>query len=185
MYMRLAQMTVAEYLDGEQDSPVRHEYLDGQVFNMTGSSAEHNLIAGNIYSRLRSHLRGGTCRAFMSDMKARIETMNTFYYPDVLVTCDSEDRERYFKSFPCLIIEVLSPGTETVDCREKLLAYQKLPSLREYVLVAQDAVTIEVYRRDEQGQWWLVRLGEKDTLHLETVGLTMTMSEVYEDVFPL
>ncbi|WP_218082909.1 Uma2 family endonuclease [Anthocerotibacter panamensis] len=184
MYMRLAQMTVAEYLNGEQDSPVRHEYLKGQVFAMAGGSREHNQISLNLATRIRTHIRGGPCRAYVADMKLKVAA-DIFYYPDVLVTCDPEDRARFFNVNPCLIVEVVSPGTEAVDRREKLLAYQKLPSLREYVLVAQDAVTIEVYRRDEQGQWWLVRLGEKDTLHLETVELTMTMSEVYEDVFSL
>ncbi len=92
--------TVEEYLQLEQTSEIRHEYLGGQVFAMSGGSKQHNLIAGNIYSRLRTHLRGGSCSVFMADMKVRIELANQnksiFYYPDVIVTCDSQDEERFF-----------------------------------------------------------------------------------------
>lgn len=92
--------TVEEYLQLEQTSEIRHEYLGGQVFAMSGGSKQHNLIAGNIYSRLRSHLRGGSCSVFMADIKVNIQlanqNKNIFYYPDVTVTCDSQDQERFF-----------------------------------------------------------------------------------------
>jgi len=121
----LLSLTVAEYLESEKSSPMRHEYLAGQVYAMGGTSATHNLIAGNVFARLRAHLRGRPCRVFISDMKVRIEAVDFFYYPDVLVICDPEDSEEYFKTRPCLIIEVASPTTALIDKREKLLAYQK------------------------------------------------------------
>ena len=178
----LPNLTVKEYLDGELVSDIRHEYIAGQVFAIAGASANHNLIAGNMYSRLRSHLRGSKCSTFMSDMKVRIQTADIFYYPDVLVSCDLKDTDDYCKTLPCLIIEVVSRSTATIDRREKLLNYRQIESLKEYILISQDRSKIEVYRQDDQGQWWLETLGEEDELHLESVGLRMSMAEVYEDV---
>ncbi len=139
-------LTVEEYLQLEQTSEIRHEYLGGQVFAMSGGSKEHNTITLNIASRVRSHLRGGSCSVFMADMKVRIQLASQrksiFYYPDVIVTCDPDDQDRFFLNYPCLIIEVLSPSTETIDRREKLLNYQTLESLQEYVLVSQDKIQV-------------------------------------------
>ena len=186
MSVPLTHLTVEEYLKAEESSEIRHEYLDGQIFAMSGASREHNLIAGNIFARLRTHLRGSSCRTFISDMKVKIQIDNQkadlFYYPDVVVTCNSTDKQRFFLTSPSLIIEVLSPSTETTDRREKLLNYQKLDSLREYVLVSQDKVKIEVYRKDIQGNWSLIILGKDDELRLDSIGATLTMVEVYEDV---
>jgi Uma2 family endonuclease len=178
----ILKLTVAEYLESEKAGSVRHEYLAGQVYAMAGASAAHNLLAGNLFARLRNHLRGGPCQVFISDMKVRIEAADTFYYPDVLVTCDPQDEDDYFKTRPSLIVEVISPSTAVIDRREKLLAYQKLESLREYVLIAQDEMKVEVYRRDAGGHWWLETLVREDELRLESVGLSIAMSEVYEDV---
>lgn len=175
-----------EYLQLEQTSDIRHEYLGGQVFAMSGGSKEHNIITLNIASRVRSHLRGGSCSVFMADMKVRIElahqNQSIFYYPDVVVTCDSQDKERFFLNYPCLIIEVLSPSTELTDRREKLVNYRNLESLQEYVLVCQEEIKVEVYRRDSQGNWTLTILGQDDQLHLDSIGLNLRMAEIYEDV---
>ncbi|MBW4492719.1 MAG: Uma2 family endonuclease [Oscillatoria princeps RMCB-10] len=183
MQVQLQYLSFAEYVEFEKNSPIRHEYVGGQVFAMTGSSQEHNLIAGNIHARLHPHLRGSSCRVFMSDMKVRIEAANTGYYPDVMVVCDPQDRDRYVKTSPTLIVEVLSPSTESTDRREKLLNYQKLPSLQEYILVSQEEIKIEIYRKDPQGNWTLETLGKDDQLRFESVGLTVTLAEIYEDVF--
>ncbi len=182
----LTYLSVEEYLQGEESSPIRHEYLGGQIFAMSGGSKEHNLIAGNIYSRLRSHLRGGSCSVFMSDMKVKIKTADRtndlFYYPDVVVTCDQTESDRFFVNYPCLIVEVLSPSTEALDRREKRLNYQTLDSLQEYILVSQEKTEVEVYRQDTQGNWTVETLDGDDTLAFESVGLTLTMAEIYEDV---
>ena len=180
--MPLVHLSVEDYLEGEKTSPVRHEYIAGQVYAMAGSSARHNGIALNLATRLRPHLRGGPCRVFMSDVKARIEALDLFYYSDVMVSCDAEDRAEYFRSRPCLIVEVTSPSTESIDRREKLLAYQKLDSLREYVLIAQDEVKAHVYRRDDLGKWWVQTLTETDELRMESVGLNIPLLELYENI---
>ncbi|NEP46491.1 MAG: Uma2 family endonuclease [Okeania sp. SIO2H7] len=149
---------------------------------MTGASEYHNLITGNIYVKLRQHLRGTGCRVFSSDMKVKIEELDIFYYPDVVVTCDSQDREKYFKKSPRLIVEVLSAATKPIDEREKLVNYLEISSLQEYVIVSQDRIKVEIYRKDEDGNWNANSLGETDVLNFESVGLKMTMAEVYEDV---
>ncbi|WRH65206.1 MAG: Uma2 family endonuclease [Planktothrix sp. GU0601_MAG3] len=115
-------------------------------------------------------------------MKVKVQD-DIFYYPDLLVTCNPQDNHRYFKTQPNLIIEVLSESTETTDRREKLINYQTLESLKEYVLISQDQIQVEVYRQDDQGNWTVQILGQQDDLILESVGLTLTMAQVYEDVF--
>ncbi len=179
--------SVAEYLDAESKSELRHEYLGGQIFAIAGGSKAHNIITLNIASRLRSQLRGGACDVFMSDMKVKLEAANQnqtiFYYPDVVVTCSSEDRDNYFVNYPCVIFEVLSPSTEVSDRREKLVNYQTIGSLQEYVLVSPDEIKVEVYRQNLQGNWTQEILGIEDKLVLNSVNLSLTMTDIYEDIF--
>lgn len=148
---------------------------------MGGASEKHNIIAGNLYSALRNLLRGGPRRVFISDMKVRIEAADAYYYPDVVVTCDPGDTAPYYKDRPSLIVEVLSPTTETIDRREKLLAYQKLDSLREYALIASDRRRIQVYRR-YGGQWMLVMYEDDDPVMLESVHYNFELDVLYEGV---
>ncbi len=179
--------SVAEYLEAECKSEVRHEYLGGQVFAMAGGSKAHNIITLNIASHLRSLLRGNSCDVFMSDMKVKLKAANQnktiFYYPDVLIACHPEDRDRYFVNYPCVIFEVLSPSTEVSDRREKLVNYQTIGSLQEYVLVSQDKIKLEVYRQDLQGDWTMEVLGSEDILVLNSINLSLTMADIYEDIF--
>jgi Uma2 family endonuclease len=181
----LSCLTFPEYLELELDSPIRHEYVGGQIFAMSGASEEHNAIALNIGARLRYHLRGTNCRAFVSDMKLSIaEADHATYYPDVMVVCSRQDRDRYFKTQPCLIVEVLSPTTAAIDKREKLLNYQKLASLQEYILISQTEAKVEAYRKDESGNWYLQTVTQGG-LEFSSVNLTMSLAEVYEDVISI
>ena len=182
MQVPLTYINLIEYLEAEDYSQIRHEYLNGQVFGMTGGSREHNLITGNIHNRLKNHLRGSGCQVFASDMKVRIETDNVFYYPNVVVTCNSQDTEKFFLTKPCLIVEVLSPSTENIDRREKLLTYKKIESLQEYVLVSQDEVEVELYRKDTDNNWVKYILSKNDSVTLDSVKLELIMAEIYEDV---
>jgi len=179
--------SVAEYLEAECKSEIRHEYLGGQVFAMAGGSKAHNIITLNIASRLRSMLRGNSCNVFMSDMKVKLKAANQnkkiFYYPDVLITCNPEDRDKYFVNYPCAIFEVLSPSTEISDRREKLVNYQTISSLEEYILVSQDKIQVEVYRQDLQGDWTMEVLRSEDRLVLNSINLSLTMADIYEDIF--
>jgi len=128
--LMLSRLSEQEYLRGELSSEIRHEYVDGGVFAMAGAGEAHNLIAGNVFARLREFVRGGPCRVFISDMKLHVRTWKAYYYPDVMVTCDPADSQSHFKEQPVLVVEVLSPGTESTDRREKMLAYRTLSGLR-------------------------------------------------------
>jgi Uma2 family endonuclease len=178
----LSKLSEQDYLSGELVSEIRHEYVDGEVYAMAGAGEAHNLIAGNIYAKLRDFARGGPCRVFISGMKLHVQTLKAYYYPDILMTCDPTDNNRNFKERPSLVVEVLYPGTEKTDRREKMLAYRTLPSLREYVLVATDKHQVEIYRRDEQGEWKLAVVNQNDPMLLESVGASLTLDEIYEEV---
>ena len=175
-----------DYLAAEADSPSKHEYRDGEVYAMAGGTDAHNLITGNLYALLRAHLRGGPCRTYFADVKARIETCNCYYYPDVMVTCDPRDAETStYKRFPKLIVEVLSTGTEAFDRGDKFSDYRHLDSLQEYVLVSQTRPQVEVFRRNPEGLWVLHPYGDGDTLALASVGWSETIAALYEAVdFP-
>ena len=172
-----------DYLQGELDSDIRHEFYDGLVFAMAGAGEKHNIISGNLFSVLRQKSRGTECRTFIADMKLYIPALNRFYYPDILLCCDPEDGHEYYKQNPCLIVEVLSPSTENIDRREKLHAYQDIASVKEYLLVSQEGVQLELYRRDGDHWQYFLLNDEADILTLECVGLDLTMAEVDEYVY--
>ena len=174
-----------DYLAIEAWSDVRHEFIGGQMFAMAGASDAHNVIAGNVFALLHAHLRGSGCRAYIADMKAKIEQTEDFYYPDVMATCEKFSAKSVFKSQPFLIFEILSPSTASIDRREKLAAYRQIDNLREYVVIYQDKKRAELHRKDSRGNWQTAILGEQDELYLESPPndpLTITMNEIYEDV---
>jgi Uma2 family endonuclease len=176
-------VTVEEYLTGERQSDIRHEYLGGAVYAMAGASRDHNIAAGNIFSALHTHLRGKPCQVFMADIKVRLQIGidDIFYYPDVLVTCDPRDTDRYFSRFPKVLIEVLSPETERTDRREKFLSYTQIETLEEYVLVAQDKIAVTVFRRANE---WQPAIANKPDLQLRLPSLefAIPLNAVYEGV---
>lgn len=178
----LSRLSEQDYLLGELSSEIRHEYVDGEVYAMAGAGEAHNLIALNIASKLREFVRGGPCRVFISDMKLHVKTWKAYYYPDVMVTCDPADSQSHFKEQPVLVVEVLSPSTESTDRREKMLAYRTLSSLREYVLIAVDKRQVEIYRRDEQDEWQLAVTSDGEFLSLTSVACHLTLDQIYEDV---
>lgn len=172
----------AEFLAGEQCSEFRHEYLGGTVYAMVGASDRHGLLTGNLFAALHRHLRGGPCQVFASDMKVRLTVADEtyFYYPDIVVSCRQDDRARFFREHPSVLVEVLSDSTERTDRREKFLAYRTIESLQDYVLVAQDAPAVSVFRRDKG--WRAEHLGAQDELVLPSLGFTLAVAEIYEGV---
>ena len=172
-----------DYLDGEELAQIKHEYVAGQVFAMAGTSKNHGRIVGNLHAALHGRLRGGPCEAFVADLKVRIRRGPAYYYPDLVVTCDPRDKAAdsptHFLEHPSCIIEVLSPTTERTDRLEKLMAYRHIPELSEYVLVDQERRWVEIYRRTDKG-WLHVALGPGDDLALESVGVSLTLEQVYE-----
>lgn len=150
---------------------------------MAGACDAHVTIAGNLFALLRSHVRSSGCRGYMSDMKARIETLDIFYYPDVMVTCDDRDLQLdYFKRYPCLIVEVLSDSTESRDRGDKFADYRELSTLQEYVLISQSRQRVECFRRNAESQWVLVTYRPNQQLRLETIHFSCSVNDIYEDV---
>jgi Uma2 family endonuclease len=150
---------------------------------MAGASNTHVVITLNIASMLRNHLRGSGCQAYISDTKAHIETMDIYYYPDVIVSCDQKDKAfNNFLRYPCLIIEVLSPTTEAFDRGDKFADYRNLESLQEYVLVSQNKTNVDVFRRNSEGQWLFSSYGKEENLHLASVDFQCSINDVYEDI---
>lgn len=174
-----------DYLALEVRSPVRHEYVCGDVYAMTGASLRHNVITLNIAALLRAHLRGTPCRTFVADAKLRIAKAGAYYYPDVMVTCDPRHltvgSEDLVVEAPRLVVEVLSTSTEAVDRREKLTAYRGIPSLQEYVLVAQDEARIEIHRRHGDIGWEIVTLTPGDPVELKSLEFASDFPAIYEE----
>ncbi len=182
--------TPEEYFEWEATQQLRYEYFDGEVFAMTGGSLAHADIVLNIASILKQHLQR-RCKVRNSDAKIGISDDGPFIYPDISVTCDDSpagtlrerDRAaRQFSRYPCLIIEVLSPGTEAYDRGRKFAIYRRLETLKEYVLVRSETKTIEVFRRNEVGTWTFIPYGEGDRVELTSVNLVVSVDAIYEDV---
>ena len=175
-------ISVDEYIEGEQLNEVRHEYIGGQVYAMSGGSEAHNVISGNLYTAFRNRFKGHPCRVFMADMKLRLKIAedDIFYYPDLMVTCDPADDAKFYKTRPKVIVEVLSPSTERVDRREKFLSYQRLSSLEDYVLVDQETIRLTVFRR--VNDWKPEHLGPDELLRLPSVDFEQSVAAIYEDV---
>ncbi len=176
-------MTPEKYLEMEEKSDVKHEYIDGYVYAMAGANDPHVTIALNTAFIIRNHLRGSGCRVYMSDMKARIDSLKRFYYPDVMVTCDSRDAETTnHKRFPKLIIEVLSSSTEAFDRGDKFTDYQQLESLEEYVLISAKRQRIECFRKEGE-RWFLQTYSpDQDNFRLSSINFEGKFIDLYEDV---
>ncbi|WP_418648404.1 Uma2 family endonuclease [Thauera butanivorans] len=173
----------AAYLDREARQTERHEYLDGEVFAMAGASRAHATVAGNIFMALRNHLRGGPCSVFIAGMKLHVQADKAFYYPDVFVTCAESDRAQdQYMSAPSLVVEVLSPSTSAYDRGGKFASYRKLPTLREYVLIDPERLSVDLFRRHEDGHWALYPAEAGQTVAFDSVDLRLPIEALYEDV---
>jgi Uma2 family endonuclease len=175
-------ISVEDYLAGEAVSPVKHEYVAGEVFAMAGASDAHVTVAGNIFAMLRAHVRGGPCRVYIADMKLRVDPAQSCFYPDVFVTCDPADLgEATAKQRPKVVIEVLSEATEGYDRGGKFAAYRRLPSLEEYVMIDSRSRSVEVFRRHPEG-WVLHPVPDEGRLKLLSLGFGCGLDAIYEDV---
>ncbi|MHB1359002.1 MAG: Uma2 family endonuclease [Rhodocyclaceae bacterium] len=173
----------AEYLALEETARARHELVGGEIHAMAGASERHNRIALNIAFHLRAATRGKTCRAFMADMKLRQAEGALYYYPDVMLVCDTGDDHPLYKQSPCLITEVLSPATAKIDPREKWQAYRALESLRYYLLVDAERLWAKCYSKNASGQWFEQELSAEDRLQINCgdAALGLTLDDIYED----
>lgn len=184
--MKIATYTTyseSDYLTYEAQSPIRHEYIAGEIFAMTGASIRHNVIAGHLFAELRSHLKGPPCRALIEGVKLRLRKEQSYFYPDVMVTCEDRlqelDSQQQIVEAPVVVIEILSPTTEATDRREKLRAYRTLPSLKEYLLVSQEQAQVEIYRRRGDICWDIITYEPGDTVEIASLEIKLGMGEIY------
>jgi Uma2 family endonuclease len=179
------QFDIDAYMDWEDEQPERHEYLGGEVFAMSGGTDAHYTILGNAYAALRSALAGKPCRAFVSGMKLRVDRADAVFYPDVFVTCDARDRlpeASLAKQYPGLIIEVLSDSTAAFDRGRKFELYQQIDTLQEYLLIEQDRVHADLFRKNSEGLWVLHPAGPGDRIRLHSVDAELSLDALYQDV---
>lgn len=172
-----------EFLAWEASQTERHEYLNGEVFNMAGAEDRHVTATLNAAMALRQHLSGSPCRTYLQDMKVRAEASNAFFYPDVLVTCSAADRDSpLVKREPVLLIEVLSASTAAYDRGEKFAHYRGIVSLAEYVLIDLDSRRVDVYRKGADGLWVLHPFAAGEAVHWASVNLTVSAETLFAEV---
>src|SRR2546423_6903842 len=175
-----------EYLRLERQAEYKSEYLNGEIFAMSGASREHNLLTVNIGRDLSQQLRGRSCEAYISDMRVRVRSNGLYTYPDVIVVCGEpkfEDKEVDTLLNPTVLIEVLSQSTERYDRIAKASYYRTLDSLSEHLLVAQHEVRVEQYSRQPDGQWSQIEYTSPDAVvQLASIDCSLRLSDVYDRI---
>jgi Uma2 family endonuclease len=183
IFQQPQKMTIEEYLEWEPQQDVRYEYVNGEVFAMTGGTIPHNDIALNLYTALRPHVRSRGCRANVSDVKVQVSPKSPYYYPDVIVSCDPQDlNARNFIQSPKLIAEVLSPGTSAKDRGEKFTYYLTIPTLQEYILIDSEKISVERYCRGEGRMWLYYPYMAGDIISLSSIEFNCPIELLYESV---
>ncbi|MDP5016938.1 MAG: Uma2 family endonuclease [Dolichospermum sp.] len=173
-------LTPEEYFTWEEQQLEKHELIDGQVYAMTGGSVNHSRIAIRFTTMVDTHLDASSCITGNSDLRVNIVGTNNYTYPDVSVTCDDRDKTTtQYITYPCLIIEVLSKTTEAYDRGGKFRMYQNNPVLKDYLLVSSTAMEIDLYHKNDAGQWMIINYGEGDTIELKSINLSFPMEQVY------
>lgn len=180
------QFSFREYLHIEENSAVKHEFLDGHVWAMAGGSPDHAAIAANITAALVAQVRDKPCRVYSSDLRLRIRATGLGTYADVTVICgrfeaDPDDPKGHTALNPIVVIEVLSPSTEVYDRGEKRQHYEQIASLQEIVLVAHDRRAVEVWRRDGNGGWMRDEYDGDASVRLESIGAQLSVRDVYRN----
>lgn len=172
-----------DFLTWENEQTTRNFFYRGEVFAMVGVRQDHAHVSGNVFAALKSALRGTPCRAFIADMKLRIDTADAVLYPDVMVGCDPRDRATpLYLSHPKLIVEVLSYSTTAFDRGDKFFACRRIDTLEEYALVDVAARRVESFRRNAEGLWVLHEFSGLQTVEFASVGVTIDSATLYENV---
>jgi Uma2 family endonuclease len=177
-----AYMTPHAYLEWEARQPKKHEYVAGETYAMVGVSVRHNAIALNLAVALRQQLHGRPCQVLFGEVKLRVAKANAYYYPDLMVCCGEHHHQAdgaVAVDDPMLVVEVLSPGTEATDRREKLGAYRSLPTLEDYVMVSQEEMRVEIYRRSGDIGWQRILLEPGDSLDIPSLEFSLSLAALY------
>lgn len=173
-------LTPEEYFTWEEKQLEKHELIDGQVYAMTGGSVNHSRIAIRFATMVDTHLDASSCIIGNSDLRVNIVGTNNYTYPDISVTWDDRDQTTtQYITYPCLIIEVLSKTTEAYDRGGKFRMYQNNPVLKDYLLVSSTAMEIDLYHKNDAGQWMIINYGEGDTIELKSINLSFPIEQIY------
>lgn len=179
-------MTAAEYLKMERQSEHKHQFVDGQVFAMTGASRNHNRVSMNLAGEIHAQMKDSPCEAFLNDMRVKISEFGNYVYPDLVFTCDKPEFEDDVLDTllnPQVVVEVLSESTEKYDRGKKFAGYRSLPSLHTYILISQDAARVEMFQRQDNGDWLMsVVDGLDGTLKLSQPPLKLKLADLYARV---
>jgi Uma2 family endonuclease len=173
-------MTPEEYFAWEEKQLEKHEYIDGQVYAMSGGSVNHGRIAIRLTAMFDAHLENGRCITGNSDIKVNIVATNNYTYPDASVTCDDRDKTTpQYITYPCLIVEVLSASTESYDRSGKFRLYRQNPALQDYLLVSSTAIEMDLYHKNKAGEWVITNYAGSDTIELNSINLSFPIEQVY------
>lgn len=182
------QLTPEEYFAWEEKQLEKHEYIDGQVYAMggntkTSSSVNHGRIAIRLTAMFDAHLEDSRCITGNSDIKVNIAGTQNYTYPDASVTCDDRDKNTpNFFTYPCLIVEVLSDSTEAYDRGGKFRLYRNNPALIDYLLVSSTRIEMDLYHKNEAGEWLIINYQEGDTIELKSIDLRFAIAQVYRNL---
>jgi len=179
-------LTPKQYLAQERQADFKSQYFQGEIFAMAGASRQHNLIVGNLVGEIRNALKDRTCEVYPSDMRVKVSPTGLYTYPDATIVCgevELEDDHGDTLINPTVLLEVLSDSTESYDRGSKFRQYRQLDSLKEYVMIAQDRVSVECYVRQDDDQWLLreTRLIEQ-TVRFDSIDVTVPVAEIYRNI---
>jgi Uma2 family endonuclease len=176
-------LTPEEYFAWEEKQLEKHELINGQVYAMSGGSVNHGRLAIRLTAMFDHHLENSSCIAGNSDIKINIVATKNYTYPDASVTCDDRDKNtpNYF-TYPCLIVEVLSPSTETYDRGGKFRLYRKNPVLQDYLLVSSISIEMDLYHKNEAGDWLIINYQAGDTVELKSINLSFLIEQIYRNL---
>jgi len=174
------QLTPKEYFAWEEKQLNKHEYIEGEVYAMSGGSRNHSLIAVRFSTLFSNHLTGSACEVGNSDLRVKIVRTNNYTYPDVSVTCDDRDKTTtQYITYPSLIVEVLSPSTEAYDRGGKFRLYANNPVLQDYLLVS-TSIEIDLYHKKDNGEWVITNYKDGDTIELKSINLSFAIAQIYQ-----
>jgi Uma2 family endonuclease len=181
----LRSLTVSEYLESELVDEGRREFVNGEVYALSGGSVRHCKLAMNVTGIALPVAKRVGCDLLAQSVRVHVPARNSYYYPDIVATCESGLDDEYIVHKPCFIVEVLSPSTASIDRREKRLAYTTLETLTEYVLVYQNRMRVDVYRRIESGWDLAILNGPEQSVFITCLGCSLTLAQIYEGIrFP-
>jgi Uma2 family endonuclease len=179
----LPRFTPEEYFAWEEMQLEKHEYIEGEVYAMSGGSKNHGRIAIKLTALFDSHLDGTGCEVGNSDIRVNILETDDYTYPDASVTCDDRDKSSAkYIAYPCTIVEVLSDSTEAYDRGEKFYRYRRNPILQEYVLVNTKMMAIDLYRKNSSGEWVIINYRGGDIVELASINLSFPIEQIYRGI---